>query len=36
MFDFNLRKSAVNLYNNIKNYFKINEKERINLIEKYI
>jgi len=33
MFDFNLRKSAVNLYNNLKNNFKINGKERINLIE---
>jgi hypothetical protein len=33
MFDFNLRKAAVNLYNNLKNNFKINGKERINLIE---
>lgn len=33
MFDINIKKSAIKLYNNIKNLFNINGKDRIKLIE---
>jgi len=33
MFDINIKKAAIKLYNNIKKQFNINGKDRINLIE---
>ncbi len=33
MFDNNFKNSAINLYNNIKKFFNIKGKDRINLIE---